>query len=225
MHIDKDFQNVKNQYQEKYDQHGYSLKSLKMDKGKQDIRFDVLTSQYDCNGKSILDIGCGFGDLNRKLKTFDTYSYLGIDLVDDFIKEAESRYLGNNIRFECANIFERTFDEDIDYAIGCGIFNMKFLERDNYDFVEAVMDKIFGAVNDGFAFDFLSDKVDYTLPETFHYSPEKILSMAYKLSRNVILRNDYMPFEFALFVFKDDSFLKEDTLFCRYKKLHGVSAF
>ena len=217
MLIDKDFQNVKKLYQEQYDQYGYSLKSLKMDKGKQDIRFDILSSQYDFTGKSVLDIGCGFGDLNRKLRSFDTYSYLGIDLVDDFIKEAESRYTGDNIRFECANIFDYAFSENIDYAIGCGIFNMKFLERDNYDFVKSVMDKVFGVVNDGFAFDFLSDKVDYTLPETFHYSPEKILSMAYKLSRNVILRNDYMPFEFSLFLFKDDSFSDVDTIFKLYK--------
>lgn len=45
----------------------------------------------------------------------------------------------------------------------------------------------------------------------------KILEMAYKLSRNIILRNDYMPFEFSIVIFKDDSFSKEDTLFTKYK--------
>jgi hypothetical protein len=35
-----------------------------------------------------------------------------------------------------------------------------------------------------------------------------------------MLRNDYMPFEFALFMFKDDTFSSEDTLFHRYKLLN-----
>lgn len=68
----------------------------------------------------------------------------------------------------------------------------------------------------GITFDFLSDKVDYQYEHTFHSSPERILGYVYSKSRNVILRNDYMPFEFSVFIFKDDSFKSEDTVFHRY---------
>ena len=51
---------------------------------------------------------------------------------------------------------------------------------------------------------------------TFHFAPDKILSMGYKYTRNVVFRNDCLPFEFAIFLFKDDSFDKETTIFNRY---------
>lgn len=77
--------------------------------------------------------------------------------------------------------------------------------------------------SDGLAFDFLSDKVDYRHEHTFHSSPEKVLEIAYKYSRNIVLRNDYMPFEFAIIIFKDDGFDKQDTVFHRYKLLHNLT--
>ena len=104
-----------------------------------------------------------------------------------------------------------------DFAISSGIFNHKLDGNSNYEFLEDVIKNTLAICKDGLAFDFLSDKVDYPLEHTFHNSPEKVLSIAYKYSRNIILRNDYMPFEFSLFIFKDDSFQKEDTLFNRYK--------
>ena len=79
------------------------------------------------------------------------------------------------------------------------------------------MNKALSLCRDGLAFDFLSDKVDWRQANNFYCSPEQILRMAYKCSRNVVLRNDYMPFEFAVFINKDSSFLKDDTIFNRYK--------
>ena len=80
------------------------------------------------------------------------------------------------------------------------------------------MDKALSICRDGLAFDFLSDKVGYQNSQTFHSGPERILGMAYKHSRNVVLRNDYMPFEFAVFINKDSSFKTEDTIFNHYKR-------
>lgn len=221
--IDK-YETIK-RYTERYLEFGYSPKSLGWNKGKQDIRFDVLTSQYDCRGKTILDIGCGFGDLNNSLRTRfqDDYSYIGIDLVPDLIKEAQSRYIDHRIKFIEGNFLEVELDEIPDFAIASGIFNHKLKDGNNYEVIEATMRKAFSLSRDGFAFDFLTDRVDFTLSHTFHSDPGKILSLALQLSRNVVLRNDYMPFEFSIFVFKDDAFLKEDTVFNRYKsiQLHG----
>lgn len=66
-------------------------------------------------------------------------------------------------------------------------------------------------------FDFQSDKVDFMGCDTgFYFSPEKVLGIAYEFSRNVILDNSYMPFEFAVTIFKDDSFKKDTTVFNRF---------
>jgi hypothetical protein len=99
------------------------------------------------------------------------------------------------------------------------MLNHKISENNNYEFIEQVIKKALSITKDGFAFNFLSDKVDfYKCDDTFHSSLEKILAIAYKYSRNIILRNDYMPFEFSLFIFKDDSFHSEDTVFNLYKE-------
>lgn len=216
---DADRQDTIERYSSRYQKFGYSPKSLGWDKGKQDVRFNVLTSQYDFTGKTVLDIGCGFGDLNKSLyeKYADNYSYLGIDLVPDLINEARGHYTRGDIDFKTGDFLAVELKANFDFVVASGIFNHCLSEANNYELIEATMAKALSVARDGLAFDFLSDKVDYQLEHTFHSSPERILAMAYKYSRNVILRNDYMPFEFAVFIFKDDSFSSEDTLFNRYK--------
>lgn len=111
------------------------------------------------------------------------------------------------------------FDRQYDYVLCSGAFNRKFSGRmSNYEFIEKCINKALNIATEGIAFDFLSNHVDYQYEHTFHSDPMKILEMSYKRSRRVILRNDYMPFEFSVFVFKDDSFEKEDTIFTGYKE-------
>ena len=70
-------------YSRRFEEHGYDPKTLEWDKGKQQIRFTILTSQYEFRGKEVLDIGCGFGDLNQVLehRAGSEYKYQGVDLV------------------------------------------------------------------------------------------------------------------------------------------------
>jgi SAM-dependent methyltransferase len=214
---------VVQRYSERFAEHGYSPKTLGWEKGKQDLRFTVLSSQYDFRGKSVLDVGCGFGDLNLVLaKRYGAdYRYHGVDLVPVLVEQARALYHGDHIQFSCSDVLSDAFSGQYDYAIASGIFNFKMHDMANYDFIQAVMGKALALCRDGVAFDFLSDKVDYQLEHTFHSSPEHVLGLAYEHSRNVVLRNDYMPFEFSVFVHKDGSFSREDTIFNEYKRRSG----
>ena len=215
--LNEDIRDTQLRYTQRFSKFGRTPKTLGWDKGKQDIRFDILTSQYSFKNKSILDVGCGFGDLLTTLKKkASNFLYTGIDLVDVLINEARDIHTGYS--FIVGDFINYEFDTIFDYCIASGVFNYK-LKQGNYEFIFNAMEKAWSICSDGFAFDFLSDKVDYPLEHTFHSSPSKILDFAYMFSRNVILRNDYMPFEFSLFVFKDDSFMPDDTLFTRYKSL------
>jgi ubiquinone/menaquinone biosynthesis C-methylase UbiE len=85
-----DIDSVVERYAERYNEFGYSPKTLGWIKGKQDLRFDSLTSQYNYENKHVLDIGYGFGDLNKKLsKKVSAYEYTGVELVDAFCTEAK----------------------------------------------------------------------------------------------------------------------------------------
>ena len=210
---------VIDRYSKRYKEFGYSPKSLGWDKGKQDLRYHILLEEFDLENKSILDIGCGFGDANKLIsQRTKNYKYLGIDIVEDLINEAKKQYKNSvNINFILNDFLKSEINEEYDIVVSSGVFNFKLLGGDNYMFIKSFMEKAFHVAKEGLAFDFLSDKVDFQYEHTFHSSPSKILDMGYELSRNVILKSHYMPFEFALIVFKDDSFIKEDTVFERYK--------
>lgn len=210
---------VIDRYSKRYKEFGYSPKSLGWDKGKQDLRYHILLEEFDLENKSILDIGCGFGDANKLIsQRAKNYKYLGIDIVEDLINEAKNQYKKyENINFALEDFLKSEIVEEYDIVVSSGVFNFKLHDGDNYEFINSFMQKAFSVAKEGFAFDFLSDKVDFQYEHTFHSSPLKILDMGYELSRNVLLKNHYMPFEFALIVFKDDSFTKEDTIFKRFK--------
>ena len=209
-------------YSNSYKEHGYSPKALGWDKGRQEIRFEALLSFFECQGKSILDIGCGFGDINRVLsRKVKSYDYTGIDLVKDLIAEGRLHYPQKNIRFINADFLEYPFTENFDIIVASGIFNHKFKSGENDIFVEKVLKKAWSLCTYGIAFDFLSDKVDYCYEHTHHNNPQYILGLGYTLSRNVALLNNYMPFEFCVYVGKDQSFNKTDAIFNAHKLKRG----
>ncbi|MDR1498661.1 MAG: class I SAM-dependent methyltransferase [Rickettsiales bacterium] len=210
-------------YQNSYFQHGYSPKSLGWDKGRQDIRFEVLLSFFKGRGYSILDIGCGFGDLNRELirHRSDSYKYTGIDLVCELINEGRKQYPQKNVTFINGDFLQYSFEEKFDIVVASGIFNYKFPTGGNDIFVEKVLQKAWSICNEGMAFDFLSNKIDFSYDHTYHNSPEHILYQGYRLSRQIVLRNDYIPFEFCLYIGKDESFDRDTPVFNIYKQLTG----
>jgi SAM-dependent methyltransferase len=214
-----DIKKMKELYESRYQQHGYDPKTLGWFKGKQKMRFSILTSQVDLEGMSILDVGCGFGDLNFHLKSvLKEYQYYGIDCVDSLIDEAVKRHPEDFINFNIGDFLDES-PRQYDYIVASGIFNYNLDNEDNYSYISKVMKKSFDECTIGVAFDFLSDKVDYKKYDvTFHSNPSNILDMAYGLTRNIVLRNDYAPFEFSIFLFKNDSFNAEDTVFQSFKE-------
>ena len=96
-----------------------------------------LIQSVSKEGEHILDVGCGFGDLNKFLLAHTTnYSYLGIDLVDKFLLEGQKRYKKESIVFQKGEFLETMFNNSFDYIIASGIFNYK-LEGDNYQFIDS----------------------------------------------------------------------------------------
>ncbi len=207
-------------YRKLYQHHGYSPKSLGWDKGKQFLRFHQLTSDWDLNGARILDVGCGFGDFIKYLRFLKTsgYIYTGIDMVDEFISEGKKHYSSENISLIQGDFLACEPSNTFDYAIASGTFNLKIEGLDGYEYIYKNMKKMFELSTTAISIDFISDKVDFLHEHNFNSSPEKILSMAYTLSKNVILKNNYFPFEFSVTIYKNDSFRKETTIFTEVEK-------
>lgn len=218
-------QKVINYYHNLLEQYGANdERSLGWSKHKQDIRFAqlfrfLLPEEKKEGTGSLLDIGCGFGDLYTFIKNnsqFSRIDYFGIDMMEEFIDIAVRNHPEICDKFKCCEFLKMEGEQRYDYCVGSGIFGHKMYESEDaiYELVEKQLGKALEQSRIGVAFDFLSDKVDYrTSREDFHASPEKILEISYRLSRRVIIDNSVMPFEFCVTIFKDDSYRAETTVF------------
>lgn len=207
-------------YQKLFNEHGYSPKSLGCSKGKQFLRYHQLTCDWNLDDANLLDVGCGFGDFNKYLKLLNicNYNYTGIDIMDDFIFEGKKRYSQNNVDFIIGDFINLELEDKFDYAFASGTFNLKLEGIDGYDYIYKNMKKMFDLSTKAIALDFLSDRVDYKYDYNFNSSPLKILEMAYSLSKNVILKSNYFPFEFAVIINKNDDFKTDKTVFDEVEK-------
>ena len=202
-----------------YKQYGVDERSLGWTKNKQHTRFEHIASRMDVNGASILDVGFGFADLYDHLKTTRpdaSFEYTGIDIMPDFIEVSKQKFPG--LSLYCTDLFSFKPDRKYKYLVNCGC--LTYLdprnEKESYEYIDVVIGKNLELCeDDGICiFHFLTDKVDYrTSEEDFHCSPEKMLGIAFRHSRRVVLDNSVFPFEACLFIYKDDSYKTENTTF------------
>jgi SAM-dependent methyltransferase len=205
-----------NRYTERFNEFGFSPETLGWGKNsKQTIRFGVL-SEYALKYKksSVLDIGCGFADLYLFLKTNGWEGkYTGTDLVPVLLEKARELY--PEIDLLQIDIEDEEL-KSADYVIASGIFNAKISEESNESHIEKSLELMFKLCNKALCVDFMSTYVDFQKDAAWHTSPEWAFNIAKKLSKRIILRNDYMPYEFSLIIFKDDTI--ENSVFQNLNK-------
>lgn len=192
---------ILNYYSELFRKYGYDPKSVGWGskRGKQSIRFEILCQIGNIKNKTILDVGCGFGDLYGYLKYKKIpIKYYGVDINPDLIRLGRKIY--PKIKLEVRDIEKNKFRQKFDWVLASGITS----HGSTYQHLQSVMTEMFRISKKGFAINFVSNMVDYKTKNLFYSSPEKIFSMARSLSNRILLRHDYMPYEFTLYVYKDN---------------------
>ena len=210
---DMNFRNVVKIYSDRLEKYGMSQKTLGWDKNRGNLRFEIFNSRWDLNHSSILDFGCGFGDFYNFLikKGIKNFKYLGVDINKELIKCANKRY--PDAEFICINIFKEELSNKYDYIFASGCFNDYM--NDNISFIVEAFEKFNYYSENGFASNFLSNKVQYKYDHAFYSEPSFIINLGYKYSNNIMFRNDYMPFEFTIFV---DKSIGYDSKLAVYEK-------
>jgi SAM-dependent methyltransferase len=91
-----------------------------------DRRRDLIISRMDpAPSRTVLEIGCGRGELARSLAVKTGMQVLGVDVSEAFVTEARARTVEGNVSFEVldfthpAEVAGRTFD----YIVGNGILH------------------------------------------------------------------------------------------------------
>jgi SAM-dependent methyltransferase len=152
------------------------------------------------SGATVLDVGCGFGDLFGYLESESIeVDYTGYDINPRLVEAARRRY--PDARFEVVDIQVEDFPV-FDVIVSSSAFNIALQSQDNYEFVADVLRICHEHARTGVAVDFMSSYAEFQ-GGAFHYSPERLFAIAKGLTKRVALRHDYPLFEFCLYLYPD----------------------
>jgi len=204
-------------YNKRLKKFGVKPKTLGWDKERHFLRYHILLSQWTFNNNSLLDFGCGFGDMYNYIQENKlNIIYNGYDINNDLIKEGIKKY--QKIKLKSVD-FLNSKDYYFDFIVSSGVHNFKI--KDNWEFIEKTFEKFNRCAKKGFAINFISNKVqkEFKKEHLYYTSPSKILELAYQFSNKVILRNDYMPFEFTIFIDLENDYDKRKIIYPKFKKI------
>ena len=167
-------------------------------------RFEILLENVDLHGRSILDVGCGVGELLGFLQDKGVAAeYTGVDILEKMVEEARRRHPGG--RFLCADIFESPcpLEQTYDVVYCSGTLNLNvgnndaFLPRALRRFVEVTRQLV--VVN------FLHIREAVDTPLYYFYDPRTVLEIAGKLPVEARLIDDYLPNDFTVVLTRESA--------------------
>lgn len=194
------------QYRKAFADNGRGQSAVLCPKGRQPIRYAAMLKGFALRNQSILDYGCGLAHLHEYLlQKAPRCSYRGVDIVPEFIEDNIKRFAG--LQFSLITGIDDV-KQQADIVIASGVFNLRYAADpvQNQAFVFSQVARLFELSKHGLCVDFLSSRVDFQAPGAFHISPGEILGFVQeKLSRRAIVDHAYLPYEFCVTVYKDDT--------------------
>ncbi len=166
----------------------------------QKMRFEAFVTNHDLSGRSILDVGCGVGDLLKHLQRRGiNCDYSGFDISPEMVRICREKFPG--VDFECGNFSNWNPRRQFDYTIAIGIHNIqldgarKILERVTRKQFE--MSKIAAHIS------LLTDRYSGYAPHIMAWRVEEVLSMALEITPYVVVRHDYLPNDFGITLYRE----------------------
>jgi len=191
--------NTIERYNKRFELLGEDVKSLGWgDKEQQNTRFMQVGALFNFSKKSVLDIGCGFADLNTffEKNNIDLEHYIGWDINENFLDVARKRYPES--LFEIVDL--TTLDNvevSADIGIMLGLLNFKLDDiATNIEYSKRMIKKAFDSVRKALVVDFLSLHICDSYPKedaVFYHNPSEMLQFALELTPNVRLIHNYQP--------------------------------
>jgi len=190
-----------------YRQHGTSCRSLSFSSAAtQRVRFAALREVLpdDREGAfSLLDVGCGFGDLYDYLRGdgYTNIQYTGIDIMPEFVRHAAATHPDGQFiagDFLSIDLPQKRYD----YVLSSGALNL-VNERfpDHYELVFGMVDRMFQVARRAVAFNLLSlsGKRHFAQdPRFFYCDPKHVLDHCCRRVPDSELDHDYLSYDFAI---------------------------
>jgi len=190
---------VVGRYSSRFNQLGNDVKTLGWgNKQQQAFRFLQAFRAVDFSGKSVLDIGCGFGDFLSVCidNNLEISNYEGWDINPDLIRVAQEQHpMASFSVVDLSNLNDVLVVAEVGLMLG--VLNLNFKNKyDNFLFSKMMIKKAFNSVSKSLVVDFLSShkSPDYPAEDfVFYHDPAELLSYALTLTPSVRLFHDYSP--------------------------------
>lgn len=198
-------ESIEKYYTEKVAQYGLTSKGVDWStKDGQLKRFEILIDHFAISAScSILDFGCGTGDLFSYLNDKGLrVDYTGYDVSSNMIKICQDRFVNELNSTFTTNLKDL---EVYDYVIASGVFNVK-LEKNSREWNKYTIEliELFREFcNKGFSFNCLTSYSDVEKQENrlYYGNPLKYFDFCKKnISQNVSLIHDYGMYEWTMIV-------------------------
>lgn len=201
-------------YQQAFREHGDSPASVLWPRGRQELRFNMLSKHINKQRFSVLDVGCGLGHLKDYLERhFDDVEYHGVDLVPEFVESIRSRCPEVKVEL-ISSVSELNFP--VDHVMISGAFNIVVGESAAayYQEVKKALLHLFSLCRVSLSVNFMTDRVDYQQAGAHHVNVEDMYRfLRDNLSARLLIDQSYMPYEFTCVVFRDDEIVRPDNIF------------
>lgn len=163
----------------------------------QEARFAVLADNVELAGKSLLDVGCGLGDLWAYLcRRGIAVDYLGIDILEKMVQAARQRH--PEARFEQADIFaaDALPAAGYDVVFCSGALNLNL--GNNRKFLPMAIARLGRLTRQYLVFNLLHHRAAGGMERYFYYDPEDVRSLLAGAWPSVCILDHYLPNDFTV---------------------------
>jgi SAM-dependent methyltransferase len=191
------------EYLERFRKNRGGIKSLKWNSySSAALRYVNLLRDIDFHNKSILDVGCGFGDIIPYLFSMNScsFSYTGIDMMSVFVEEAKRRY--PEFKFLNGDYFLKPLEKKFDIIICCGALNSNF--RNAIDYRKKAIKTMFEKCNIALTFNMAGgiNISNQKSSKIYYVNSRTILDFCLALSKKIIFKQHYHSKDFTIVMYK-----------------------
>lgn len=149
--------------------------------------------------ESLLDVGCGLGDLSVevRLRSGGSVVYDGWDVTPAMVEAAAQRYPYNGT-FRVRDVLSWESSEQYDWVVTSGLFT-----HNDREFFDAAIQRMWALCRRGIIFNSLSVWGENPVPGEYQSDPARTLMYCRtKCSSKVVLRHDYLLHDFTVYCYR-----------------------
>ena len=195
------FEKISLYYDELVKRHGHDPRSCDYGRTESQIKkFNVLADVLPLTNKRLLDVGCGFADYADYLTArHGKVEYSGVDLSAHMIDLARQRHPDLDLRL--GNVCDLFEPEQFDVVNANGIFYL--LGANAPSLMQTIIRRLFDLSKVAVAFNSLSTWASTHEAGEYYADPLVTLAFCRTLTPWVVLRHDYLPHDFTVYLYKE----------------------